>query len=372
MRVVLVTGMHRSARGRSVEELLTSSARSVTVHHDLEEIGEGTVRRVVRDGTEGTGGPGETDNRRVDLAHACATCTLREDLVPFLLRLAKKDAHDLCVVEAWDGVEPRLIAEAIARESALRLAAVVDAVDSRYLVADLSGDDELSDRGLDIAEDDDRTVGEVLTRQIEYGAVIDLHGADPGGETQALLEHLNPAAVIAFPESRPVDPTRGLFDPESARVRTNPAWAQYRDRRDGRVRTFVWTRTRPLHPQRFADSLERVLTPSVRGRGRFWLASQTDSLLVWESFGALLMVENGGPWLHALPEAAMELTSEARRASARLDWDPRTGDRRQHLSFVGVDLDAEALESLLDSCLATDEETRQEFSTDPFAEFSER
>lgn len=366
MRVVLVTGMHRSARGRSVEELLTSSTRSVAVHHDLQEIGEGIVRRVVRDGT------GRMESGRVDLAHACASCTLREDLIPFLLRLAEGGTHDLCVVEAWDGVEPRLIAEAVAHESALRLAAVVDAVDSRYLVDDLSGDDELSDRGLDIAEDDDRTVGEVLTRQIEYASVIDLYGSGPGGEAHALLEHLNPAAVVAFPESRPIDPTRGLFDPEAVRARTNPAWAQYGDRRDGRVRTFVWTRTRPLHPQRFADSLERVLSPSMRGRGRFWLAGRTDSLLVWESFGALLMVEDGGPWLDALPEAAMELTSEARRASARLDWDPRTGDRRQHLSFVGVGLDAEALESLLDSCLATDEETEQEFSTDPFAEFSER
>jgi G3E family GTPase len=366
MRVVLVTGIHRSARGRSVDELLASSTGSVAVHHDLEEIGEGVVHRVVRDGRGGV------ERERVDLVHACASCTLREDLIPFLLRMAERDPRDLCVVEAWDGVEPKLIAEAVSQEGALRLVAVVDAVDSAHLVDDLFGDDELSDRGLDIAEDDDRTVSEVLTRQIEYPSVIDLYGSDAGSEAHALLEHLNPAAVIAFPEVRSIDPVRGLFDPQAAHARTNPAWAQYGDRRQGRVRTFTWTRTRPLHPQRFADSLEQVLSMSARGRGRFWLASQPDSLLVWESFGALLMVEDGGPWLDALPAAAMDLAPEARRASALLDWDPATGDRRQHLSFVGVDLDADALESLLDSCLVTDEEAGQEFSADPFAEFSER
>ncbi|MEE2045200.1 GTP-binding protein [Nocardiopsis tropica] len=366
MRVVLVTGIHRSARGLSVDELLATSPGSVSVHHDLEEIGEGIVHRVVRDAT------GRVEREHVDLVHACASCTLREDLIPYLLRMAAEDPPGLCVVEAWDGVEPKLIAEAIAHEGALRLVAVVGAVDSGRLVEDLLSDDDLGDRGLDIAEDDNRTVSEVLTRQIEYPSVIDLYGTDAGSEAHVLVEHLNPAAVVALPGSRAIDPTRGLFDPGAAHARSNPAWAQYGDRLDGRVRTFTWTRTRPLHPQRFADALEQVLSTSVRGRGRFWLASQADSLLVWESFGALLLVEDGGPWMDALPPAAMDVAPEARRVSALLDWDPEAGDRRQHLSFVGVGLDTAALESLLDSCLVTDEETGQEFSTDPFAEFSER
>ncbi|MFD3688294.1 GTP-binding protein [Nocardiopsis sp. NPDC058631] len=366
MRVALITGLHRSARRASVDALLAASPGSVVVHHDLGEIGEGVVHRVTRDGT------GRADRSEVHLVHACASCTLREDLLPFLVRTARKGLHDLCVVEAWDGVEPQLIAEAVAAEPSLTLALVATAVDGDLLLDDLTCADELGDRDLDIAQDDERTVTEVLTRQIEYPAVVALHGSSEHGEARALLEQLNPGAVVVPAGACLGELAHGVFDPEAANVRLNPVWAQYGDRADGRVTTVTWTRTRPLHPQRLADALDTVVSLGLRGRGRFWLASRPDSLLVWDSHNELLMVENGGPWLDALPGAALDLVSETRRASALLDWEPDVGDRRQHLAFTGIDLDGDALVQILDSCLVTDEETGQEHTTDPFAEFSER
>ncbi|MDE3722937.1 GTP-binding protein [Nocardiopsis sp. N85] len=369
MRVTLVVGMHRSARRHTVDALLAESDGSVVVHHDMSEIGEGTVRRLTRDGT------GAVDEHEVDLVHACASCTVREDLIPFLLRTADEGAHDLCVVEAWDGVEPRLIAESIADEEALHLTAVIAAVRSEDLLDDLYCHDLLDDRELDIAQDDERSVTEVLSRQVEYASAITVHGADAEHGTdgiRALLEQLNPAAAVIGAGTGLAGFTRGAFDTEAAHARSNPAWAWYGDRADGRVRTVTWTRTRPLHPERFADALERVVSLGSRGRGRFWLAGRPDDLLVWESYGDLLMVEHGGPWLAALPEAALELVPEARRVRARLDWNPEIGDRRQHLAFTGVDMEVDELIGLLDSCLVTDEESGQEFLTDPFAEFSER
>ncbi|MEE2037421.1 GTP-binding protein [Nocardiopsis sp. CT-R113] len=366
MRVVLISGLHRSARRTTSDDLLAASPGSVVVHHDLGEIGEGTVHRVTRDGS------GRADRREVHLVHACASCTLREDLLPLLVRMAEEGLHDLCVVEAWDGVEPRLIAESVAAEPSLTLACVVTAVDSDLLLDDLTSADELGDRGLDIARDDERTVTEVLVRQIEYPSVVVLHGSSERAEARALLEQLNPGAVVVPPGAHLEEFAHGLFDPGSAHARLNPVWAQYGDRADGRVRTVTWTRTRPLHPQRLADALETVVSMGLRGRGRFWLASRPDSLLVWDSHNELLMVENGGPWMDALPGAALDLVSEARRASALLDWEPDIGDRRQHLAFTGIDLDGDALVEILDSCLVTDEETLQDHTTDPFAEFSER
>ncbi|WP_017578108.1 CobW family GTP-binding protein [Nocardiopsis kunsanensis] len=366
MRIALVTGLHGLARHEAAQALLSTSPHSLAVHHDLARTGEGTVLRL----THGADGTHEREQVRLD--HACASCTLREDLIPFLLRTAEAGHHDLVVVEAWNSVEPQLIAESIAARDELRLAAVVTAVDTARLTTDLSTHDDLTDRGLDIAQDDHRTVTEVLTRQIEYPGLLALRG-EPTPHTLALLAQLNPGAP-AVPTHAAADGWSGTeFDTGAARARTEPAWAHYTDHPEEHgVSTVTWTRTRPLHPGRLARALEDLASVSLRGRGRFWLAGRPDNLMVWDSHQDLLLVDNGGPWLAALPGAALDLVSPERRAAALRDWDPEVGDRRQHLAFTGVDMDARALVELLDSCLATDEETGQGFRHDPFSALSER
>lgn len=366
MRIALVTGLHGLARHEAVQALLSTTPRALAVHHDLAHIGQGTVYRHTRN-TSGT-----HDRERVHIEHACASCTLSEDLIPFLLGVATSGHYDLAVVEAWNSVEPRLIAESIAAQEELHLAAVVTGVDTARLTADLGTHDDLADRGLDLGRDDRRTVAEVLTRQLEYPGLITLRG-EPTPHARALLTQLNPEAGVA-PASAAADGWFDTgFDTENAHARLDPAWAHYTDHpEDHGVSTVTWTRTRPLHPGRLADALEDLASLSLRGRGRFWLASQPDNLMVWNSHQDLLMVDNGGPWLAGLPEAAMDLVAPARRAAALRDWDPEVGDRRQHLAFTGVGMDARALVELLDSCLVTDDETDQEFGHDPFPAFSER
>lgn len=366
MRIALVTGLHGLARYEAVQALLSAVPRSLAVHHDLAHVGEGRVYRLTRDISD------TRAREQVHLDHACVSCTLREDLIPFLLRTAEAGHHDLCVVEAWNSVEPQLIAESIGARDELRLAAVVTAVDTARLTTDLGTHDDLADRGLDIAQDDHRTVAEVLTRQVEYPGLITLRG-EPAPHARALLTQLNPEADIVPAGAAPGGWLDAEFDTGSAHARLNPAWAHFTDRpEDHGVSTVTWTRTRPLHPARLAEALEDLASLSLRGRGRFWLASQPDNLMVWNSHQDLLMVDNGGPWLDALPEAAMDLVAPARRAAARRDWEPAVGDRRQHLAFTGVGMDARALVELLDSCLITSDEADQEFDNDPFPALSER
>ncbi|MBR8740643.1 cobalamin biosynthesis protein CobW [Nocardiopsis sp. MG754419] len=362
MRVVVVSGLHRDARRRTVDDLITAVPGSLAVHHDLDGIAEGLVHRVIRDRW------GPVSHDRVELDHLCASCTLRQDLVPTLLELAERGEHTMVVVETWDGVEPRGVCEVLADHAPLRLATVVGAVDAERLLPDLSGHDDLADRSLDIAVEDERTIAEVLAHQVEYPTTLVLHGDRHRDEARTLLEQLNPAAVVVPPGGGVVALTEGRFDPLSAHNRLNPAWAQYTDLAHGRVSTVVWTRKRPLHPTRLHEALERIVSFGLRGRGRVWLAGRSDTLLVWDAYNDALLLESGGPWMGALPEAALDLVSEARRVSALMDWDPVVGDRRQHLAFTGVDLDAERLVTLLDSCLITDEETGRPLAEDPFAD----
>ncbi|MFE1165842.1 CobW family GTP-binding protein [Nocardiopsis sp. NPDC058789] len=362
LRVVVVSGLHRLARRGTVDDLVTTVPGAVTLHHDLDGISEGVVLRVTRDRW------GVLDRAPVDLDHPCATCALREDLLPVLLELAARGEHGLCVVETWDAVEPRSVAEAIAAREELHLAAVVTAVDAERLLPDLSSVDALSDRSLGVVPEDRRTVAGVLSGQVEYPTVVTLHGDRHREEARALVEHLNPATLVVPPGGGLVALTEGRFRPEVAANRLNPTWAQYRDASDARVGTVVWTRRRPLHPVRLHEALERIVSTGLRGRGRIWLASRPDTLLTWESHNGTLVLESAGPWLAALPGAALDLVSDTRRASASLDWDPVVGDRRQHLAVTGVDLDADRLTDLLDSCLLTDEEAGSPLAVDPFAD----
>lgn len=98
--------------------------------------------------------------------------------------------------------------------------------------------------------------------------------------------------------------------------------------------TFVWHRRRPFHPERLYEALEDLCCAAARSRGRFWLADRPDTLLAWDAAGGALSVENAGPWLASLPDAAWELVPPMRRAAASLDWHPQHGDCCQHLVFT--------------------------------------
>lgn len=378
VRVAVVAGLHGAARTQAVEELLCSVPVSMAVHHDLSEVGTGVVHRVLRDRW------GEVDRTRIELVHGCVSCTLREDLVPLLVGLAERGEHRFLVVDAWDGVEPRAVAEALTRTLVddrpvtdwVRLTAVLTAVSAEHLIGDLASTDDMADRDAAVASEDDRTVAEVLAHQVEYPTALSVHACDDDSadRAEAVLAQLNPAAAILRPATEQIAGLAGgRFDPEAAAARVDPASAQPPESCSaGEVRTLTWRRSRPLHPGRLHAALDDVVATSLRSRGRFWLASRPDTLLVWDAAGCSLAMEEGGPWLAALPEAAWELVPEHRRTAARLDWTPESGDRCQCLRFTGVGLDIERLVEVLDSCLLDDAELRRapgaEWTDDPFAE----
>ncbi|MFF4122418.1 CobW family GTP-binding protein [Microbispora rosea] len=350
--VVLVAGLHASARTRVVDRLLRDHPASLAVHHDLREVTAGRVERVVRDAST------VLDLADVRLAHGCVTCTVREDLLPQLVRHAA--TASLLVVDLWDSVEPRSVAEALDCEEAheiLRLTCVLTALHAEHMPVDITRGDRLSETGQPAAAGDQRYLAEVLTRQIEYATALTLHGGDEEDAelSRAVLAHLAPCTPV-FTESLPGVTGAGLCSRELAE-RVDPATAQLPcDAQTDEITTVVWRRLRPLHPARLFEAVDELVTQSVRSRGRFWLASRPDRLLAWDAVAGIVSVEDAGPWLAALPEVAWDMVSPARRTAADLDWDHITGDRVQHLVFSGPDLDRERLHALLDSCLLTEEE----------------
>ncbi|MFC8506732.1 CobW family GTP-binding protein [Streptomyces sp. NPDC057411] len=353
--VALVAGLHAEARKEVVERLLDAVPGSVALHHDLTDAPHGTVLRTVRDAS------GPLSHGETPLVDGCACCALREDLVPELSRLANDGATRLAVVELWDSVEPKTMAEVIAAHGgdAFALTAVITALDPALVLPYLGNGDDLADAGLAAAPTDRRTVGDTFARQLEYAPVLALVDNDEADEEdRALLRQLHPTARHV-PAASPELARAALagFDVEAAAAAQHPACALLPQEADeAGVTTLVWHSRRPFHPERLYQALEDLCCAAARSRGRFWLADRPDTLLAWDAAGGALCVEQAGPWLASLPDAAWEMVPPVRRAAAALDWHPEHGDRCQHLVFTSPGLDRSGLERLLDSCLLTDAE----------------
>ncbi|MER7111119.1 CobW family GTP-binding protein [Streptomyces sp. NPDC000229] len=352
LSVALVGGLHSDARAAAVERLLATVPGSVALHHDLSTAPEGTVVRTVRDAT------GVLSTDEAPLVNDCACCALREDLVPELERLADAGLTRLAVVELWDSVEPKAMAEVVAA-AGLTVTSVITAVDPALLLPYLGNGDDLMEAGLAAAATDQRTVADTWARQLEYAPVLAvLDSPDADDEDRALLAQLHPTARrVPVPDGDLAAAALAGFDVEAAAAAQHPACALLPQEAEAHgVGTYVWHRRRPFHPERLYAALEDLCCAAARSRGRFWLADRPDTLLAWDAAGGALCVEPAGPWLASLPDAAWEMVPPVRRAAAALDWDPEHGDCCQHLVFTSPGLDREGLAELLDSCLLTDAE----------------
>ncbi|GAA2272357.1 cobalamin biosynthesis protein CobW [Streptomyces ruber] len=392
LSVAIVGGLHADARRTAVERLLAEVPDSVALHHDLSTAADGTVRRTVRNLA------GVTDTGQTPLVNDCACCALRADLVPELERLARGGLTRLAVVELWDSVEPKAMAEVVAA-SGLTVTSVITAVDPALVLPYLADGDDLAECGLAAAATDRRTVADTFARQLEYAPVLAVaDSAEADDEDRALLAQLHPTARRVplegdrpgAPAGAPValggapvpgaahgtapgagsatgpagafrsplaDAAFAGFDVEAAAAAQHPACALLPVEADEcGVATLVWRGRRPFHPERLYAALEDLTCAAARSRGRFWLADRPDTLLHWDAAGGALCVEAAGPWLASLPDAAWDLVPPVRRAAAALDWHPEHGDRCQHLVFTSPGLDQDGLARLLDSCLLTDAE----------------
>ncbi|WP_035844336.1 CobW family GTP-binding protein [Kitasatospora azatica] len=364
--VVVVGGLHEAARRQAVLELLDSCEGAVLLHHDLTAADESRVHRRVQDAS------GLLGQAQLPLTNDCPCCALREDLLPELLKIAEAGSHRLAVVELWGGSDPHPLVEVIAGGEAgdrcmhevLDVVGVVTAVDPLRIVPELSVSDQLFEHHLHTCTDDDRTLAEALSHQIEYASVLAVaHTQEAAGSAElnaglAMLRQLHPTArFVRLGGGALVGAARAGFDVAAARDRVNPALALLPQAADeAGVATLVWERRRPLHPERLFEALDQLVPAAQRSRGRFWLANRPGLMLAWDAAGANLAVEECGPWLVGLPDAVWELYPPARRAAAALDWDPVHGDRVQQLSFTAHGLDTDGITALLDSCLLTDAE----------------
>ena len=348
--------------------------RVAVIVNDMSEVNIDAA--LVRDGGAELS---RTDEKLVEMSNGCICCTLREDLLVEVDRLAKEGRFDQLVIESTGISEPLPVAETFTFEGedgrslgeVARLDTMVTVVDAFNFLRDYSSCDSIESRGESLGEEDKRTVVDLLIEQIEFCDVIVLNKVDLISDPQrerlmAILHSLNPRARIEFAEFGKVPLERvlntGLFDFEEASKA--PGWLRELrgthtpETQEYGISSFVYRARRPFHPQRFFDLVQSEWPGVVRSKGFFWLASHPTLAGSWSQAGAIARHEVTGYWWATVPPEQWPQDPET-AALIREKWDEQVGDARQELVLIGIDMHEQTLRACLDTCLLTDQEMAQ-------------
>lgn len=323
-----------------------------------------------------------TEEKLVEMSNGCICCTLREDLMEEVEKLAKEKRFDYLLIESTGISEPVPVAQTFSYIDEAKgidlskfsyIDTMVTVVDCFNFFKDFGTDELLQDRSLTNMEGDYRTIVNLLTDQIEFANVIilnktDLVDADTAGLLKAAICKLNPSAKIIAAEFGRIALKEilntGLFNFEEAQH--SAGWQKELqaenhtpETEEYGISSFVFRNRKPFHPGRFWKYLnEEYPAGIIRSKGLFWLASRPDSALNFSQAGGSSRLEKSGVWWCTMPYAKrIQYASYADNATyIESRWSRQWGDRMNELVFIGKDIDKDKTIADLEKCLLQDNE----------------
>lgn len=323
-----------------------------------------------------------TEEKLVEMSNGCICCTLREDLMVEVERLAKENRFDYLLIESTGISEPVPVAQTFSfvdESNGIDLSrfsyvdTMVTVVDAFNFFKDFGSPETLMDRQLTNIEGDYRTIVNLLTDQIEFANVIilnktDLVTGEHIGILKAAIQKLNPSAQIIESSYSKVAPEKilntGLFDFEKAQE--SAGWIEELNKEEHTPETeeygigsFVFRSKYPFHPGRFWKYVQHKFPSNIiRSKGLFWLASRPDQALIWGQAGGSLKADSAGVWWCSMPygERIQYLSFVENKDQIESKWSKRFGDRKNEIVIIGQDMDEEEIRADLNACLSTDEE----------------
>lgn len=317
-----------------------------------------------------------TDEKLVEMSNGCICCTLREDLMIEVEKLAKMGKFDYLLIESTGISEPIPVAQTFSFASGdelfdltqfSRLDTMVTVVDAFNFLKDFGSDDTIAERKMTNEEEDTRTIVNLLTDQIEFANVIvlnktDLIAASELDLLEAMLKKLNPEAKIIRSAFSKVDPklilNTSLFDYDKAEE--SAGWIKELNNEhtpeteEYGISSFVFRSRKPFHPKRFWEYVSHHWpTNIIRSKGMFWMASRPENALMWSQAGGSLRAEMYGRWWAAVPlkERAMNPSYMEFQEQIMEKWDKEWGDRQTELVLIGQAMDQEKIKQDLNKCL---------------------
>ena len=315
----------------------------------------------------------QTDETLVEMSNGCICCTLRDDLLIEVRRLANESKFDHLLIESTGISEPLPVAatfdfrdeNGVSLSDVARLDTMVTVVDAVNLLKDYSSHDFLEDRGETMGEEDDRTLVHLLTDQIEFADIVILNkvSAANAGQVDAaqkIIRSLNADAKIIETDYSAVPAKEilntGLFDFEKAHE--HPLWAKelygfadhVPETEEYGVQSFVYRARLPFDPEKIHAVLNGNMPGVIRAKGHFWMATRPDYVAEFSLAGALSSVSPIGTWWATVPQEKWPDNAIAMKYVSDI-WEEPFGDRRQEIVFIGSGIDWPKLSMRLDDAL---------------------
>ncbi len=319
-----------------------------------------------------------SEEKLVEMSNGCICCTLREDLLQEVTKLAQDGRFDYLLIESTGISEPLPVAETFtfADENGVSLSDVatldtmVTVVDAVNFMKDYDEAQYLKETGESLGEEDERSVADLLVDQVEFADVIlisktDLVSEEDVERLTAILKTLNTTAKITPIANGKVNIdavlNTGLFD--FARAQQSPGWLKEMrgehvpETEEYGIGSFSYEARRPFHPARFFEFLHGTeqYGKLIRSKGYFWLATRPQFAGQWSQAGGIAHYGFAGMFWKAVPKEHWPTDPEYLK-SIDQQWVEPFGDMRQELVFIGQGLDEAAMTHALNECLLSEEE----------------
>ncbi|MDW2114987.1 zinc metallochaperone GTPase ZigA [Vibrio sp. 1731] len=339
-----------------------------------------------------------SEEKLVEMSNGCICCTLREDLLEEVTKLAQEGRLDYLVIESTGIAEPLPVAETFtfADENGLslsdvaRLDTMVTVVDAINFLRDYDEAKFLTETAESLGEDDERSVADLLVDQVEFADVILISKTDLAEKSEierllAILKTLNTSATI-LPISNGEVELDAVLDTQSfsfEKAQQAPGWLKeirgehIPETEEYGISSFAYHARRPFHPKKFYDFLHNAKDYGklIRSKGYFWLATRPEFVGQWSQAGGIARYGVAGMFWKAIPKEEWPTDQDYLDAINDI-WQEPYGDMRQELVFIGQGLEQEKLIARLNECLLTEDEMEQGLDywlslEDPFPEWEQ-
>ena len=321
------------------------------------------------------------EEKLVEMSNGCICCTLRDDLLKEVRRLAYEGRFDYLLIESTGVSEPMPVAETFffrdeagfSLEDIAKLDTMVTVVDAANFEHDFGSPEKLRDRGQEVGPEDERTILDLLIDQVEFADVILLNKIKMVDEASRVriisgIKAINCRAHLIETNHGVIDASNilntGKFDLDSAEQM--PDWLKLiqnepvPETEEYGIAHFVYRARRPFHPERFRKWIEQDWPGIIRSKGFIWLATRMPYVGLWSRAGAQSDIRLAGKWFASVPRSYWP-EDEDEITTALSNWKEPYGDRRQEIVLIGYanEMDESFLKACFDSCLLTEKEMGQ-------------
>ncbi|MDD9950172.1 MAG: GTP-binding protein [Zetaproteobacteria bacterium] len=317
-----------------------------------------------------------TEEKLIEMSNGCICCTLREDLLTEVDKLAEHGKFDYLLIESTGISEPMPVAETFSFQNQegkslaekTVLDTMVTVVDGKNFLRDYKAFESLKSRKLESDEKDERTIADLLIDQIEFADVIVLNKVDlitikQKEALREILVALNSSAQVieAVKSEVPLEMILNTRRFNLEKAKQAPGWmAVLRGQEQSEVdeygvSSFVFKARKPFHPERLWKFIKGDGKNFLRVKGLFWIASRPNYIGLWSQAGHVANIQCAGAWYAALPQEEWPRDHESLE-SLRQGWDDTYGDRGQEIVFIGQKFDKDRIREKLRACLVTQQE----------------